>query len=172
MENLHSTTQIPVPDNYAAALGKAVYVFAYYEWTIIYLIEHFDPGFLQKYSRPPLIEKNKIKPYSGGDIADLLDGLIKAKRNKKFYYLSDLSTCKDKFVDLVQRRNALIHAHPITFNDKQILGYQTTKTAKISAPDMIWELTDIESFIRDIDEAGVAAGTLLEKLKKIIQEKR
>ena len=43
--SLHSTTRVPVDDSYVALVGKAVYVFAYYEWAIIYIIEFLKPGF-------------------------------------------------------------------------------------------------------------------------------
>ncbi|MBU2739378.1 hypothetical protein [Acidithiobacillus concretivorus] len=42
----HSSTRVPVDDSYAALVGKAVYVFAYYEWTIIYVIDYLQSGFV------------------------------------------------------------------------------------------------------------------------------
>jgi len=48
---LHSTTRVPVDDEYAALVGKAVYVFAYYEWAIIYIVEFLRSGFVAEYSR-------------------------------------------------------------------------------------------------------------------------
>ena len=47
----HPSTRVPIDDAYAALVGKAVYVFAYYEWTIIYAIEYLQRGFVSKYSR-------------------------------------------------------------------------------------------------------------------------
>lgn len=169
MGNLHFTTRIPVWDNYAAALGKAVYVFAYYEWTVIYIIDHLRSNYVQTYSRPPLDKNGNATGYTSGKVNnDLKSAILETEVPLSPSLRDDLSNCQAAFSLLYIRRNALIHAHPITFNDKQILGYQTTKTAKISTSDMIWELSDIESFIRDIDEAAIAAGTLLETLNKII----
>ena len=48
---LHSSTRTPVDDSYAALIGKAVYVFAYYELTIIYAIDYLRSGFVSKYCR-------------------------------------------------------------------------------------------------------------------------
>ena len=37
---LHTSTRVPVDDSYAALVGKAIYVFAYYELTIIFIINY------------------------------------------------------------------------------------------------------------------------------------
>ena len=53
---LYITTRVPVEDTYAALVGKAVYVFAYYEWTIIWIVESLCRGFVAEYSRgKPLV---------------------------------------------------------------------------------------------------------------------
>ena len=57
--NYHTKTRIPVNDEYAATIGKAVYVFAYYEWIIIYIVEGLKPGFVQTYSRGNPQSSNK-----------------------------------------------------------------------------------------------------------------
>lgn len=55
---------------------------------------------------------------------------------------------------LIYKRNAIIHAHPISDNDEsQILAYQTKPSAAIS--DMIWQESDIESLIKEFDSAGL-----------------
>ncbi len=38
--------RVPFDPNYTALVGTAVYVFAYYEWAVIYLIQQFKPGFV------------------------------------------------------------------------------------------------------------------------------
>ena len=50
--------RIPYDKRYTDLLGQAVYAFAYYEWTIIHIIEHFQEGFVHIYSRK---EKNDIR---------------------------------------------------------------------------------------------------------------
>jgi hypothetical protein len=38
--------RVPYDPDYNALVGTAVYVFAYYEWAAIYIIEQFKPGFV------------------------------------------------------------------------------------------------------------------------------
>ena len=42
----------PFAEDYVCLFGQALYVFAYYEWTIVYIINGMEPGFVDKYSRP------------------------------------------------------------------------------------------------------------------------
>lgn len=65
---LHMTTHVPVDDQYAALVGKAVYVFSYYEWTIIGIIEHLEPGFVSSY--------NRGNPMTSGDVKKRLQYAI------------------------------------------------------------------------------------------------
>ena len=44
-------TRVPFDADYVKLLGRAVYLFSYYEWIIIYIMERLQPGFLAEYSR-------------------------------------------------------------------------------------------------------------------------
>lgn len=154
---LHTSTRVPVDDSYAALVGKAVYVFAYYEWTIIYIVEYLQSGFVGEYSR-------------GGSMTS---GVV-CRRFKKaidsssvpFAEVSkvELQACCDKFGDLIVKRNALIHAHPITdADDSQILAYQTATSRPL--PDMKWPKSEVESAIHEFDAAACEAGGLLNRLR-------
>ena len=154
----HSSTRVPVVDSYAALIGKAVCVFAYYEWTIIYLIEHLHSGFVGKYSRG--------KPMTSGDVRQefkkMINGLLvlHAKVSK-----AELQACCTEFEKLIVKRNALIHAHPITDSDgSQILAYQTTITRP--SPDMKWPRTEVEAVIQEFDRAACCAGNLLDRFRQ------
>ena len=68
--NHHTTTRIPVNDEYAATVGKAVYLFAYYEWTIIYIIDYLKSGFVTEYSRP------QNRPMTSGAVKEKLREVI------------------------------------------------------------------------------------------------
>jgi len=158
--NHHFTTRIPVNDEYAAIVGKAVYVFSYYEWTIIYLIDYSENGFVAEYSRPtkrPLISR-------------AVNNKLKESIDKLYFPVStvtkiEMEQCQNEFEDLIEKRNALIHAHPITDNDgSQILAYQTKPSKALS--DMIWQESDIENLIEEIDSAGVKAGKILDKIAR------
>jgi hypothetical protein len=77
---------------------------------------------------------------------------------------ADLQNCCDEFDRLVIKRNALIHAHPVTDSDgSQILAYQTRITKPL--PDMKWSKSEVESIIYEFDVAACNAGDLLARLR-------
>ena len=150
-------TRVPFNKDYVELLGTAVYLFAYYEWTIIYIIERLDPGFVAEYSREKAMTSggvlNRFKKALGQDV-----GGHDADR-------SALRSCSDEFAELVLRRNALIHAHPITDIDgSQILNYQSKPSKPIS--DMKWKNVDIKKLVEKIDAAACRANELLHRFKR------
>lgn len=65
-----------------------------------------------------------------GTINSLSESFVKVSR-------AELQTCCDQFEGLIVKRNALIHAHPITDSDgSQILAYQTNPSKSLH--DMKW----------------------------------
>jgi hypothetical protein len=154
---LHSSTRVPVDDSYAALVGKAVCVFAYYEWTIIYLIEHLQSGFVAKYSRGNPMTSSNVRDELKKEIDNLHASFAKVSQK-------ELQDCCDDFTKLIVKRNALIHAHPITDSDgSQILAYQTKPTK--SLPDIKWQGKVVLSSIQEFDSAACRAGALLDRTR-------
>ena len=154
---LHTTTRVPVDDTYVALVGKAVYVFAYYEWTLIYIIEYLRNGFVGEYSRGKTLTSGNVK----GEFQKAINNLSPSFQKVP---VSDLQRICDDFERLIVKRNALIHAHPITDTDgAQILAYQTQVTKPL--PDMKWPKTEVESIIAAFDAAACKAGSILEHLR-------
>ena len=148
--SLHTITRIPVDDSYVALVGKAVYVFAYYEWTIIWVIERLQIGFVNEYSRG--------SSKTSGIVCQELQKII-ANQATDFSRVSklELQTCCTEFDQLIVKRNALIHAHPCTDSDgSQILAYQTKTTKPL--PDMQWPVAEIKAIILEFDRAACSAG--------------
>ena len=76
---------------------------------------------------------------------------------------AELEICCKNFTDLIDRRNALIHAHAVTDHDgSQILSYQTKVDHKL--PDMKWPVAEVETAIAEFDEAACSANELLHRL--------
>lgn len=94
-------------DQYAALVGKAVYVFAYYEWTIIWIIQLLQNGFIGEYCRGKPMTSGTVLKRFRGVIDDPATNFTQASKQ-------ELRDCANKFSDLVVQRNALIHAHPCT----------------------------------------------------------
>ncbi len=155
--NHHTTTRIPVNDEYAALVGKAVYVFAYYEWTIIWIIEFLESGFVREYSREKTMTSGSVKNRFKKTIDSLhtIPGGVTG---------NELRECLSKFSDLIIKRNALIHAHPITDSDgSQILSFQTQPSKPL--PDMKWPSSEVEKVICEIDKIGCEASLILENIR-------
>ncbi|WP_455811108.1 hypothetical protein [Pseudomonas graminis] len=154
--NYHTTTRVPVNDEYAGLVGKAVYIFAYYEWTVIWIIEKISPGFVGIYSRGKPMTSGAVLKNLRRTVADmnsLPEGVTR----------EDLIKLIEQFSALIIKRNALIHAHPCTDNDgSQILSYQTNTTQPL--PDMKWPVSEVESLIYEIDRTACETASLLEKL--------
>ena len=152
-----STTRVPVDDAYAALVGKAVYIFSYYEWTIIWIIESLQNGFVEKYSREQTMTSGAVLKALQKLIDDPAMAHPKATK-------AQIQACCDEFDELVVKRNALIHAHPCTDSDgSQILIYQTQITKPL--PDMMWPKCEVEALISEFDEAACNAGRLLDTLR-------
>jgi hypothetical protein len=153
---LHSSTRVPVDDVYVQKVGKAIYIFAYYEWTIIWIIEKLDQGFVNEVCREKVL--------TSGQIAIRFKKAIKSKNSQLVKVLSDeLDECCALFEELVVKRNALVHAHPCSdTNGDQILNYQTKATKPL--PDIKWPTNELENIIQEFDSAVCLASGLLDKL--------
>lgn len=154
----NSITRVPVNDEYVALIGKAVYVFAYYEWSIIWIIEHLKNGFVDEYSRG--------NPMTSGAVQKSFRTVIENPATS-FVNISkqELTDCCNQFHALIIKRNALIHAHPCTDSSgEQILAYQTKLSKPL--PDMKWPPTEVERIISEFDVAACNAGEILDKLRK------
>jgi hypothetical protein len=149
-------TRVPFDPSYTALVGTAVYVFAYYEWAMIYLIQQFKPGFVSRYCRGA--------PMTSGEVKRELEAVL---NDASIIYtkvsLAELNGCCSRFASLIDKRNALIHAHPITDTDgSQILNYQ----AKVDRPlpDMKWPVTSVEQVLQEFDAAACEINALLHRL--------
>lgn len=158
----HNTTRIPVDDPYVALVGKAVYMFAYYEWTIIWIIECFERGFVDTYSRGK-------KPLTSGLVKNKFQKIINILPTEIPEILQqDLQDCCDTFDQLINKRNTLIHAHPCTdINGSQILSYQGNLSKPL--PDMKWPREEVEKIICEIDVAACDVGVILDKIRYLLK---
>jgi len=154
MNNNHLIIQID--DTYAKLIGQAVYSFGYYEWMIVYLINSLDNGFVLEYSRKKL--------FTSGKVAKKLKGVIdQINYSHKGINKSQLEDCHVQFHSLIDKRNALMHGHPITHVDEsQILAYQTIVTKSI--PDITWTVDALMGFISEINKAISSTSSIHDRL--------
>ena len=75
-----------------------------------------------------------------------------------------LLKCIHDFAILIDERNALIHAHPITSDDgKQILNYQAS--TKKGIHDLQWKTDKIAEFIRKVSDAEIEVAHILDSYR-------
>lgn len=158
--NLHASTRVPVDDRYAALVGKATYVFAFYEWTIIYLIDRLEPGFVSEYSRGN-------RPFTSGAVAVRFMKAIERHRSEcngpySKELLSDMAAIHDEFSNLKDARNQLLHAHPYTaVGGAQQLAYQGKH------PGVKWDYESTAELIQTFDAAAVRAAMLFDRVRQL-----
>ncbi|MGC1817102.1 MAG: hypothetical protein WA900_05555 [Casimicrobiaceae bacterium] len=151
-------TRVPYDSKYTALVGTAVYVFAYYEWAVIYLIQQFKPGFVARYCRGAPMTSGAVKKELEAVVADHQTTYTAVTR-------AEVEACVEEFAHLIDKRNALIHAHPITDHDgSQILNYQARVDRPL--PDMKWPVAEVEAAIGEFDKAACSANDLLHRLLK------
>ena len=149
-------TRVPFSESYARLVGIAVYLFSYYEWQVIYIVDELAPGFVRKYCRQ--------KTLTSGAVHDRFDAVLSHCSAREARLRESLECCRKTFNSLIARRNALIHAHPITDPvEGQILHYQTKPSKPIT--DMRWGPDQIRTFIADVDGAACKANALFYQLK-------
>ena len=150
-------TRVPLDDDYVKLVGRAVYLFSYYEWAIIYVVERLEPGFVGEYCR------KHWRGMTSGAVSTRFMDAVERYAGDNGVENTELKCCWLTFEHLVQKRNALIHAHPITDDGgAQILNYQTSPVRQIS--DMKWKVASLQEFIREVDAAACQIGEMFEKL--------
>ena len=149
-------TRVPYDEHYVTLVGEAVYIFLYYEWAIICVLDYLEPGFRLKYCRGS-------SPMTSGRVSTLLKTASENYAGCKTVEKAEMESCSSRFESAMQKRNALIHATPITSDDgSQILNYQGPLEKEIS--DMKWKREDLERFIREIDDSACQATNILHRL--------
>ncbi len=144
--------RIPYNEEYTKKLGLALYIFAYYEGTIVDILSYIDNEFRLEYYRKCSLTsgqlKNKFKNYLSYNLK--IDGLLE---------------CYENFRNSIDWRNSLIHAHPATDCDGEIiLNYQTNLKKLIH--DHKWTYSEIDNFINTINKYEISAAEVLDKIRK------
>ena len=149
--------RVPFDPDYVALLGKAILSVRLLRVdNNLPSIEKLDSGFLKTYSRGE-------RPVTSGNVGQRFGDAIRASCGLPPEDRKALDVCADEFRELIPRRNALVHAHPITDTDgSQILSYQTSPAR--SLPDVKWDEVSIKDFLIAADAAVGRAASLYERI--------
>ena len=150
------STRVPFDPEYTALVGRAVYVFAYYEWAVIYLIEQFRPGFVHRYSRGAPMTSGRVREELKAILGDPTTTYTEVSS-------TELAASCSRFARLIEKRNALIHAHPITDSDgAQVLYRQASLDRPM--PDIKWPAASVREVLQEFDDAACKTNELLHRL--------
>lgn len=97
--------RIQVDESYAAALGRAVYVFSYLEWGVAWTGDALKPGFLEQ----------SVK-LTAGQIAREFKKVVE-ECGREPDLVVELAELAQAFIAAADRRNDLIHSTPHTASD-------------------------------------------------------
>lgn len=137
----------PVDHDYAALLGYAVFLYAMLEWQVVYIGEKLQPGF---------VSENIGK--EGGRIAAALTRAINANSSTlSTAIVEKLDEISARFQVLKDRRNALIHARPITMP-----GPERTPGLSYNgrSGDALWTEDEIIEAIKEFEKAAEDANNI------------
>lgn len=146
--------RIPYEEAYVSLLGQAVYFFGYYEKLIVECVDYLNDGFAAACSRDSAFTAGSVAKRFREEIAKLVDSAKK----------ESLKGLSKEFDGLVAKRNALIHARPITDSEgAQTFAYQ----GKVTTPfaDFWWSTDKLREVIEDFDAASCRAADVLEQLR-------
>src|ERR1700682_1801752 len=94
----------PHDSAYVAAIGRAIFIFANYEWTVVHTMEKLRPGFLNKwrFAKSPMTAGRLGKKFknAANEASDLARPLA-----------SKLKEAARAFLELADERNELVHSH-------------------------------------------------------------
>lgn len=140
--------RISAEATYLSALGRATYNFAYLEWGIVWIAERLGPGYV-----------NTVRGKMAGKIATDFERLSQQPTDSSLK--ARLTLLASNFKALVERRNGLIHANPITADG----GAQRLRdSGKPGRRDVFeWAESDILELAREFELAAIEAIDILHK---------
>lgn len=131
----------PYDPGYIAAIGRAIYIFAIYEWKVVHTIEKLRPGFLNewRYSNPPM---------TAGTIARRFEETLSVTSKPK--------EAVKAFKELAAERNELVHAHVYSEPDgRQQLIYQGKDKTRT------WSVGEIDDLSHRFEKSSITVRDLM-----------
>lgn len=114
--------RVPLDDDYALAVGRAAYVFAYLEWQVVWCAEKLQQGFL-----------GSLGTKTAGQIGAAFEPLVAAITDQALK--ASLLPLAQEFRLLVKERNGILHGKPGTVS--------ATGDQRLFRNGSAWQITDL-----------------------------
>ncbi len=145
----------PYDSEYVASIGRAIFTFANYEWTVVHTIEKLRPGFLNKWR----FAKN---PMTAGTVGKKFKSAVSESNDLARPLASNLKEAAKAFVDLADERNEFVHAHVYSEPDgRQQLVYQGKDKTRT------WSVAEIGDLAHRFENASIALRDLMKEIWNI-----
>ena len=144
----------PHDPEYVAAIGRAIFIFANYEWTVVHTMEKLRPGFLSKW-------RFAKTPMTAGRLGKKLEKAVNEASDLAPLLTSRLKEAARAFIEFIDERSELVHAHVYSEPDgsQQLiyLGKDKTKT---------WSVAEIDDLAHRFENSSIALRDLMKEIWK------
>jgi hypothetical protein len=145
----------PYDSGYVAAIGRAIFIFANYEWTVVHAMEKLRPGFLSKWR----FTKN---PMTAGRLGKKFRNAVNEASGLARPLVSNLKDAARAFIEFVDERNELVHAHVYSQPDgRQQLIYQGKDKTRT------WSVAEIDDLAHRFENYSIALRNLMKEIWNI-----
>jgi hypothetical protein len=142
----------PYDSGYVTAIGRAIYIFAIYEWTVIHALEKLRPGFLNKW-------RFAQNPMTARTVGRKFTNAVNASGDPARPSTLKLREAAKTFLEFVDERNQLVHAHGYSDADgtQQLiyLGKDKTRT---------WSLAEINDLAHRFENSSIVLRDLMKEI--------
>jgi hypothetical protein len=145
----------PYDSGYVAAIGRAVYIFAIYEWTVVHTIEKLRPGFLNKW-------RFAQNPMTARRVGRKFTNAVNESSDRARPSTLKLKEAAKTFMEFVDERNQLIHSHVYSEPDgRQQLIYQGKDKTRT------WSVAEIDDLAHRLENSSIALRDLMKEIWNI-----
>ncbi len=145
----------PYDSGYVAAIGRAIFIFANYEWTVVHTTEKLRPGFLNKW-------RFAKRPMTAGKVATKFTNAVNKSNNLVRPFASNLNEASRAFMELASERNELVHSHLYSEPDgRQQLIYQGKDKTRT------WSLAEVDDLAHRFENSSIALRDLVKEIWNI-----
>jgi hypothetical protein len=145
----------PYDSEYVAAIGRAIYVFTNYEWTVVHTMEKLRPGFLNKW-------RFAKKAMTAGPLGKKFEKAVNESSDPSPPLTLRLKEAARAFIEFVDERNELVHSHVYSEPDgRQQLIYQGKDNTRT------WSIAEIDDLAHRFENSSIALRDLMKEIWNI-----